>query len=548
MRSFTNLVRAMFRRSGKVRRSPVRTKFRLLALEARDVPSAYGDFNGDGYSDLAIGVPGEDGGAGAVNVLYGTGSGLSAVGSQYWRQSGINEFSEANDRFGTALAVGDFNGDGFDDLAIGVPGEDGRAGAVNVLRGSLQRLVPTFDPPIRQGVGSFEDVAEPDDEFGFVLAAGDFNDDGYADLAVGVPGEDIGSITDAGAVHVVYGGDAGLMTGFDKLWSQDNPGVPGHAQVGDEFGSALAVGDFNGDGEDDLAIGAPSEDDEDGTNEVNVGAVVIIHGAHGPVYADGGLSTAIVPAQLWTQDSSGIEGTEEAQDLFGYALAAGDFNGDFRDDLAIGVPGEDVNGIVDAGAVNVIYGSASGLTSANDQLWHQDSASVEDIAASGDFFGSALAAGNFNGDGADDLAVGVMSDDLTNKIRTVQNAGAVNVIYGWTGTVSSPNGGLSATITADQHLHQDWAGVEDVAETSDLFGYALAVGDFNGDGKDDLAIGVIGEDVNGYEDAGAVNVLYGSTTVGLTSNLDQFWHQGSPGIVGGLESYDGFGHGLGKRR
>ena len=193
----------------------------------------------------------------------------------------------------------------------------------------------------------------------------------------------------------------------------------------------------------------------------------------------------------------------------------------------------------------MIYGSASGLTSAGDQLWHQDVASVEGVAESCDNFGSAVAAGDFNGDGADELAVGVPYDDPppVRGLATVADAGAVNVIYG------SYFGGLNTTTYADQYWHQNSAGIEDTAEAGDLFGYAVAVGDFNGDGMDDLAVGVPGEDVSGLQDAGAVNVLYGSFyPVGLTINLNQFWHQDSPGIEGVAGANDGFGRGLGRRK
>ena len=106
-----------------------------------------------------------------------------------------------------------------------------------------------------------------------------------------------------------------------------------------------------------------------------------------------------------------IVGGSEPSDLFGAAITLGDFNGDGFLDTAIGVPGEDVAGVINAGAVNVIYGSASGLTGGvtqiENELWHQNSPLVPDAIETNDQFGKAVAAGDFNGDGIDDLAIGI---------------------------------------------------------------------------------------------------------------------------------------------
>jgi len=195
-------------------------------------------------------------------------------------------------------------------------------------------------------------------------------------------------------------------------------------------------------------------------------------------------------------------------------VTAGDFNGDGRDDLAVGVRGEDA----DTGAVNVIYGSGTGLsaTAVADQFWHQDVTDIEDVAEAGDRFGMRSAAGDFNGDGIDDLAIAVRLED----IGAAAAAGAVNVLYG------SPVGLSAVTPIFDQLWHQDIGGVEDATQAGDSFGWSLAAGDFNGDGEDDLDVGVPGEDLGVVGDAGAVNAIYGSTR-GLNDQIvpDQLWHQ-----------------------
>ena len=160
------------------------------------------------------------------------------------------------------------------------------------------------------------------------------------------------------------------------MWDQDDFWGDSDAETFDAFGSALAAGDFDGDGWDDLAIGVPQEDVTVGGYISNAGIVQVLYG--GP----SGLSTAGL--QAWCQGGcDGLLDTAEEGDQFGYALAAGDFNADGRDDLAVGVPGEDVGAVTDAGAVNVIYGSAAGLCRGRDtQIWDQDSV-VEGVAEAG---------------------------------------------------------------------------------------------------------------------------------------------------------------------
>ena len=174
--------------------------------------------------------------------------------------------------------------------------------------------------------------------------------------------------------------------------------------------------------------------------------------------------------------------------MFGFSLSSGDFNADGKDDLAIGVPVEDIGSISNAGGVEVIYGSSSGLSATlahADQFWTQDSTNIDDSAETGDKFGISLSSGDFNADGKDDLAIGVPGEDLGSII----NVGGVEVIYG-------SSNGLSATLAhADQFWTQENVDIDDSAETGDSFGNSLTTGDFNADGKDDLAIGGQVEDV-----------------------------------------------------
>jgi FG-GAP repeat protein len=477
------------------------------------------DFNGDGFSDLAVGVPEENVGAivsaGGVNVLYGSADGLTSAGSQFWHQDSPGVEDDGAEE-----------GDGFSDLAVGVAFEDAggfdeSSGAVNILYGSSGGLTAAGSQFWHQdSPGVAGDGREDPDFFGWSLGSGDFDGDGFADLAVGVAGEWVGEIVNAGAMNVLYGSAGGLIATGSQFWHQDSTGVAGKAEEPDFFGSSVTAGDFNGDGLSDVAIRVPGE----AVGAIGeAGAVNVLYGSPTGLTATGD--------QLWHQGSPGVAGTPEFDDEFGVALAAANVGKSAHDDLAVGVLYEDIGAIGDAGAVNVLYGSPNGLTATGDQLWHQGSPGVEGRVESGDYFGSSLAAVNFGKSSDDDLAVGVPGED----VGAIGEAGAVNVLYG---------SSTGLTSTDDQLWHQNSADVIDQSEAGDLLGLALVAADFGNSSQADLVIGVPYEGIETILESGAVNVLYGSEP-GLARAGNQFWHQDSPGVSGdGAEEGDRFARSL----
>ena len=202
---------------------------------------------------------------------------------------------------------------------------------------------------------------------------------------------------------------------------------------------------------------------------------------------------------MWDQNSPGILGEAESGDFFGVAVAAGDFDGDLFDDLAIGIPSEDIGAVVDAGAVQTLYGGATGLSATGNQLWSQDSPGIKDGSEPDDLFGWSLAGGDFDFDGYGDLAIGVLQEGFGSPVD-VFFAGVVQVFHG-------SASGLAAT--RNQLWAQDSPGILDTGEDADVFGWSLAAGDFSNDGFDDLVIGIPFEDIGAIENAGAVQILAG---------------------------------------
>lgn len=298
-----------------------------------------------------------------------------------WQESGV-------------IVRGDFDKDGNLERVIAAPQADGTKGAIYIV----DEVAGTTTRWTRDQSGLVGDAAADGDFFGAALAVGFFDDDGYADLAIGVPGAGDSGESNGGAVHIVYGSSTGLTTTGDQVFHQDSSGVKGAAEIDDQFGDVLAAGDFDCDGFDDLVIGVPLEGISTASD---AGAVHVLYGS------SSGVSTA---DDIWYQGASGVNGSPEAGDHFGAALAAGNFDGDTSgglacEDLAIGAPDEDVGSTSDAGFVYSLLGGASGLSTTGDVALHQDASGVEDTSQANDRFGLRLLVGDEDADGYDDLAV-----------------------------------------------------------------------------------------------------------------------------------------------
>lgn len=397
----------------------------------------------------------------------------------------------------------DFNGDGVADLATSAPGATvgGKSGAgqVVVTYGGSTLRHKTFSQNSTGVPGS----AEAGDTFGYDTAYGDFDRDGYDDLAIAAPGEDVGSDKDGGTAQILWGSASGLSGGT----TVQDPRPGSH----DFFGGPIEAGDFDGDGDTDLAIGARSGaatidvlngkiSRSSGTGSSRYTVKPAIHSGEGAgpfnlhsgdvngdkredLIVDGYSTADNYNANLWVPGTSGGLKTTNQQRLPGGTITdVGDTDGDGYGDIVIGLEWDDgIAGAHKGGSVHVVHGAANGPYG-DTQVFTQDSAGVPGTGEKGDSFGTELDLGDINGDGHLDLVVGAAGEDLDG----VKDAGSVTVIYG-----KADGSGLSTAGAA--FLDQNTPGVPNSNEKYDFFGSDVHVDDLNGDGRGDVTVGAYGE-------------------------------------------------------
>ncbi|MFD3836045.1 FG-GAP repeat protein [Streptomyces sp. NPDC058642] len=447
----------------------------------------------------------------------------------------------------TKQYTADFNGDGYGDVAFAAPyakvGGKGMAGYVAVLYGTKNGLDPAKRTVLSQNTTGVPGTAEAEDTFGEALAIADLNKDGYTDLAVGAPGEDVGTDVDGGSVTVLWGSASGVKGGT----AVKDPAVSSH----DNWGSLLTTGDFDGDARADLAVGtggtksyvirggftrsgttgavkkiglpetAYSVDamKAGDTNSDKKSDLVLTYRTHNTSHASGSWSRGVA----YLGSAAGPDTTAPRPLNGGTSIALGDIDGDGYDEIALGnvfTEEDDQSGSL-GGRVVVIRGSAGGPVNGDAPMAEltQSSEGVAGTDEAGDGFGGAVSIGDFNADGYGDLAIGIPFEDTIQA----EDTGASMVLVG-------------PRLDGGRAISQDTYNVPGTSESTDYFGSDVLLSDVTGDGRADYTV------TAGFENegTGAVWSLHGTTSGITTAGIRSF----GPGSLGMTSGYGAFGAGL----
>ena len=461
--------------------------------------SSAGDVNGDGYMDVLISSHLADynsrTNSGATYVIYGLSSGFANIDlSNLSLSQGFKIYgSNSGEQSGYSISsISDINKDGYSDIIIGSPYANSETGISYVIFGQGTNFISNIDLISLTNAQGFKILgASPVDRFGSSLSgAGDINGDGFNDIIIGAYLADGNGKADSGISYIIFGKPSFSTINLASLTSAQGIKISG-ATAGDNSGySVSGAGDFNGDGYDDVIVGAYQADSN---GRAYAGTSYLIFGKSS--------LSDIDLASLSSSVGFKILGAASG-DYSGYSVSGlDDINGDGYSDIVIGAYLADSNGKTDAGVSYVIYGKASGFVDID--LASLSSAEGFKIigASSNDYSGFSVSrAGDLNKDGYADIIIGVYCSNVNSK----QDAGASYVIFGKPGAFSDID---LSSLTSNQGFKVSGA------NANDWSGYSVAsAGDFNKDGYGDIIIGAYAQG-----SAGKAYIVYESAATASPS-------------------------------